>query len=219
MNLLIASTNPAKIDRYIRYFDLLSSSLQILSLNDLDPQRLIVEPVESGDDEIANSVLKAQYYQEKLSFQGLVFAEDSGMILYGVDEIDNPRKDIKKPVLQKFGEVTPENLAKYYSELAVKYGGKIQQEWVFGYTLLNLDKTVSKTISSPSLLVQQIQYPIDPGYPLNSVTRIVKNDQEVYLSLLDQQEWQQHWDNEVIEVLKGLLGEISTTKNPDKISR
>lgn len=219
MKILIATTNPAKIDRYIRYFGDLDSELEIFSLNDLDPQRLIVEPVESGIDEIANSVLKAKYYQAKLSFDGLVFAEDSGMILHGVDEIDNPRKDIKKPVIQKFGEITPENLVKYYSELATKYGGKIQQEWVFGYTLLNLDKSVSKSISSPSLLVQEIQYPIDPGYPLNSVTRIIKDGNEVYLSLLDQQEWQQHWDSEVIEVLEELLGEISATKNPDIISR
>jgi len=205
MNLLIASTNPAKIDRYKRYFEGVDSKLEISSLKDLDPQHLIVEPEETGMDEVANSALKAKYYQGKLNFEGLVFAEDSGMVLHGVDKIDNPRKDIKKPVLEKFGEVTPENLAKFYSELATKYGGKINQEWVFGYTLLNQEKTVSKMISCPSVLVSNIQHPIDSGYPLNSVTRIIKNGQEVYLSLLEQQEWQLYWDNEVIEVLKELI--------------
>jgi len=205
MQLLIATTNPAKIDRYKRYFKSLQPNLELFSLVDLDPKHTILEPIESGDDEAQNSVLKAQYYQEKLNFKGLVFAEDSGMSLHGVQSVDNPRKDIKKPVLEKYGQLTPENLVNYYSELALKYGGKVRQEWVFGYSVVSSDKILTKTLISPSLLVAKIQYPINEGYPLNSVTRVIKDGNEVYLSLLEPKEWEEHWDKEVIMLLDDLL--------------
>ena len=205
MQLLIATTNPTKIDRYKRYFNTLRPELEIFSLIDLDPKHLIPEPIENGNDEAQNSALKAQYYQEKLDFKGLVFAEDSGMMLHGVETVDNPRKDIKKPVIAKYGELTPDNLVNYYSDLALKYGGKIEQEWVFGYSIIDLNTIATKTLKSPSLLVSEIQNPINLGYPLNSVTRVIKDGKEVYLSLLDPKEWEEHWDSDVIVLLSDLL--------------
>lgn len=205
MQLLIATTNPAKIDRYTRYFKSLAPDLEIVSLIDLDPTHQTQEPIENGDDEAQNSTLKARYYKENLHFKGLVFAEDSGMVLHGVKPVDNPRKDIKKPVIAKYGEINPENLVNYYSKLAFKYGGKIEQEWVFGYCIVSSNKILTKTLKSPSLLVSEIQYPINLGYPLNSVTRVIKDGKEVYLSLLDPKDWEEHWDKEVIELLDKLL--------------
>lgn len=205
MQLLIATTNPAKIERYTRYFKTLAPAISICSLRDLDPDQIVTEPVENGENEVQNSTLKAKYYQKIFNFDGLVFAEDSGMVLHGVEDSDNPRKDIKKPVVAKYGEVTPENLVNYYSELATKYGGKIEQEWVFGYSMVSPDNTATKTLKNPSILVAKIQYPINQGYPLNSVTRVIKDGEEVYLSLLDQKEWQEHWDKEVVKLLDELL--------------
>ena len=205
MQLLITTTNPAKIERYTRYFKTLAPAMSICSLRDLDPNQIVAEPAENGENEVQNSTLKAKYYQKIFNFDGLVFAEDSGMALHGVEDSDNPRKDIKKPVVAKYGEVTPENLVNYYSELATKYGGKIEQEWVFGYSMVSLDSTATKTLKNPSILVAEIQYPINQGYTLNSVTRVVKDDEEVYLSLLEPKEWQEHWDKEVVELLDELL--------------
>jgi len=205
MKLLIATTNPAKIDHYRRYFKSLDHTLEIYSLIDLDPDHKLPEPIETGENEAQNSILKAKYYKQNLSFSGLVFAEDSGMTLHGVDVDDNPKKEIKKPIIEKFGKVTPENFVNYYSNLALKYGGRIDQEWVFGYTLMDDDKIITKILKKPSILVSEIREPLYIGYPLNSVTKVLRNGGELYLSQLDTEEWENYWGNQVVELLNELL--------------
>jgi hypothetical protein len=202
MQLLIATTNPAKIDRYTRYFSEIDPNLAILTLLDLDEE--IEEPAETGQNVLENSQIKAKYYLEMTSFNGLIFAEDTGMNLLNVAPEDNPGKDIKKPILKQYGNLDPQNMVNYYSELAKKYGGKIAQEWIYGFTLASNQLIQSSQTSSISYLVSEVKYPIQEGHPLGAICLIDESDSK-YWNELSNDEKYEFFDKKCIELIKNLL--------------
>ena len=202
MQLLIATTNPAKIDRYNRYFKQINPNLKLLTLLDLDIE--IEEPAETGQDVLENSQIKAKHYLEVTNFDGLIFAEDTGMSLIDVKPEDNPGKDIKKPVLAKYGNLDPENMVNYYADLAKKYGGKIKQEWIYGFTLADILQIQSCQTNSISYLVSEIKYPIQEGHPLGAIC-LVGGPKSKYLNQLSDQEKFDFFDKKAIALVKNLL--------------
>jgi hypothetical protein len=202
MQLLIATTNPAKIDRYTRYFSQIDPGLKLLTLLDLDIE--IEEPVETGENVLENSQIKAKHYLEVTNFDGLIFAEDTGMSLLGVKPEDNPGKDIKKPVLEKYGNLDPENMVTYYAELAKNYGDKIKQEWVYGFTLASREQVQSCLTNSISYLVSEIKYPIQAGHPLGAICLIDESSSTYWNQMSDQDKYE-FFDYKAIEMIQNLL--------------
>jgi len=202
MKILIATTNQAKIERYSAYFKAIDPSLKLQTLLDLDFE--MVEPVENGQDELENSQIKAKYYLQQTQFDGLVFAEDTGMNLLNVDLVDNPKKDLKKPVLERFGNIEPENIVKFYAELAQKYGGKITQEWIYGFTLASADFIQSTTAKSTSFLVSKIKKPIDLGHPLGAICLVDEINSKYWNELIHQEKFD-FFDSKIIPKIQNLL--------------
>lgn len=202
MQLLIATTNPAKIDRYASYFNSIDPTIKIQTLLDLKEE--IEEPAETGQNELENSQIKAKYYLEQTNFDGLVFAEDTGMSLLGVSDDNNPRKDIKKPILKKYGNLDPVNMVNYYADLAQKYGGKIVQEWIYGFTIAGKDLIQSTQVKSTSFLVSKIKYPIQEGHPLGAICLIDENSSKYWNEMTETEKYE-FFDKKTINIIKELL--------------
>ncbi len=202
MNILLATTNPAKTERYSSYFHKINPALKIETLSTYGKN--LPEPVESGKNELENSQIKANYYLHQTKFDGLVFAEDTGMTLLGVSEADNPKKDIKKPVFNQFGNIDPGNMVKYYSDLAQKYGGRITQEWVYGFTLASSSFSKSAQVKSTSFLVSKIKGPIETGFPLGAIC-LIDSTGAKYWNELNEQEKFDFFDHKTILKIQQLL--------------
>jgi len=179
--ILLLTTNPGKI-RHIKTL-LADANVEISTLDGLDYQ--IAEPQEIGENVVEIAQNKAKYYWEKLQEKMPVLCTDHGMELFGVDPLDNPSKFVKKPVLEKYGQVNDDLIVKYYSELAAKYGGQVAQQYQFGLAIYDGKNLESTLEISDNVLVQQIQQPILPGYPLDSVLKTNIGNEEIYLNNLD----------------------------------
>lgn len=178
---LLLTTNQGKI-RHIKSL-LEHVDLEIFTLSDLDYK--ITEPEETGSNVTEIAKNKALYYWNQLKEKMPVLCTDHGMELIGIDPSDNPSKFIKKPVLEKYGEVNDQLIAQYYSGLAKKYGGKITQQYQFGLAIYDGATLESTLETSDNILVNEINLPILPGFPLDSVLKNTVNGEEFYLNELE----------------------------------
>jgi len=207
--IIFTSSNKAKIARYKPYIEEFGYIFKSL----LDFESELASPAETGNNEQENAEIKAKYYWEILNHHQnlentLILSEDSGMNLKGVSEIDNPKKDIKQPILEKFGELKPEYFIQYYSDLARKYGGKLELDWIFGFAVFDGKTLESVSIITPSYLVDRPKLPIDDFYPLNSLLTVLNNGNEIYLADLTKIQWKEIWDVDLIHSLKHFLGKL-----------
>lgn len=130
--LVIATTNKNKIDRIKKI--LKEQNFDIVSFSDIIKDN-IEEPLEYAETGLDNALEKAIYYVNYLKKNTLVITQDDTIELIGVEEQDEPKGHIKKPVVDKYGEFTDELAAKYYSDLANKYGGTIPMVFKYGHAV------------------------------------------------------------------------------------
>jgi len=161
VEILFATTNPGKIERLKRIMN--EQNVKIWTLNDLDYE--IVEPEETGNNVVENAEIKARYYWEKIKVKMPVLSEDIGTYFRNAEPQDNPYKDIKKPVVEMYGSYNQENMIKYYSDLAKKYGGVLDQVWEYGMSVYDGKNSYKiKAVADNVRLVQTPKYPSYDGF-------------------------------------------------------
>jgi hypothetical protein len=202
LKILFATTNIGKIERMKR----LNRDLDIefVTLKDLPYE--IVEPDENGANVVENAEIKARYYWEKLNLKMPVIAEDQGTYFIGVKEVDNPYKDVKKPVVQKYGNANPENVVQYYSDLAKKYGGIVPEVWDYGFAIFDGENLTSdKAVADNVRIVETPKYPAAPGFPFSCICQHKIDGQWKYYSQITTTELEDNFEPPIKKVLQNLL--------------
>ena len=191
---LFATGNAAKVKRFK---DKLSDKgIELLSLKDLDIS-LSVE--ENGTSAIENALIKARTCLDLVDMP--VMAMDDSLYLEGVPEELQPGLFVRR-INGK--SLTDEEMIEHYSNLVKNYGsdGKLIARWVYGMAIISDGKEVTYTWSKNDfLLVDKPSKVVNPGYPLNSISKNIKLDKYFSEMTQEDQESVQEQEDDVIEFI------------------
>lgn len=191
---LFATGNEAKVKRFKD--KLLNKGIDLLSLKDLDIS-LSVE--ESGTTAVENALIKARAYHDVSNMP--VMAMDDSLYLEKVPDELQPGLYVRRVNGKSLSD---EEMIEHYSNLVKNYGvdGKIIARWVYGLAIINGKKEETYTWSKTNFwLVDTSSSVVNPGYPLNSISKNIKLNK--YFSEMTQidQENVQEQEDDVIEFI------------------
>lgn len=192
--LLFATSNPSKVKRFKS--QLLSKGIELISLQDLD---IHLDVEENGSSAIENALIKARAYHEVLNMP--VMAMDDSLYLENVPDNLQPGLFVRR-VNGK--ALTDEEMIKHYSNLVKEYGvdGAIVARWVYGLAIINEGTEVTYTWSKNDfLLVSKPSKVINPGYPLNSISKNIKLNKYFSEMTKEDQENVQEQEDDVIDFI------------------
>ena len=168
--IIFATTNESKSKRFSKGLGELG--IEVLSLKDIDV-KLDVE--EDGSTAIENALIKARecYKKTKKPSMGM----DDTLYMEGVPEDKQPGLFVRR-VNGK--SLTDEEALEYYTNLVKEYGkdGRINCKWIYGLAVIN-DKGEESTYTwskDDFYMVSTRSDKINPGYPLNSISKYKKLD-------------------------------------------
>lgn len=163
--ILFATTNESKSKRFSG--ELLENGIEVFSLKDIN---LKLDIKEDGKDVIENALIKAgEAY--RISNMPTIGMDDS---LY----LENVPKDIQPGLCVRRVNnktLTDDEMLEYYINLVKKYGknGRINCKWIYGIAVIN-EKGEENTYSWSKehfYMVDTKSSIINPGYPLNSISK------------------------------------------------
>lgn len=177
MEVLFATTNPAKIKSYKEKLE--EHGIKVLTLNDLG---LNIDVEETGKTAIENACIKAKTYG-KLA-KKVTIGIDTNLFFENVPKNKQPGTHVRR-INGK--TLTDEEMIIYYKGLANEYGGKLTAKWVNGVAIYNGKeiKTYSFT-KNKFYLVNTESKKRHPGYPLDSISIIPEFNK--YLTDLTEEE-------------------------------
>ena len=168
--IIFATTNESKAKRFSK--GLKEHGIEVLSLKDID-MKLDIE--EDGTTAIENALIKARecYRLTKKPCMGM----DDTLYMEGVPEDRQPGLFVRR-VNGK--SLTDEEAIDYYTNLVKEYGkdGKINCKWIYGLAVINeKGEEATYTWSKDDFyMVSTRSDKINPGYPLNSISKYKKLD-------------------------------------------
>lgn len=192
--ILFATSNEAKVKRFKD--KLLAKGIELLSLKDLDIS-LSVE--ENGTSAVENAQIKARAYHNVTNMP--VMAMDDSLYLEKVPDELQPGLYVRRVDGKSLSD---EEMIKHYSNLVKNYGvdGKIVARWVYGLAIINEKKEETYTWSKNDfLLVDTPSKVINPGYPLNSISKNIKLNKYFSEMTQEDQENVQEQEDDVIEFI------------------
>ena len=177
MEVLFATTNPAKIKSYKEKLE--EHGIKVLTLKDLG---LNIDVEETGKTAIENACIKAQTYG-KIA-KKVTIGIDTNLFFENVPEDKQPGTHVRR-VNGK--TLTDEEMIKYYKNLANEYGGKITAKWVNGIAIYNGKETKTYCFNKSKFYLVNIESKKrHPGYPLDSISIIPEFNK--YLTDLTEEE-------------------------------
>ena len=163
--IVFATGNPTKAKRFSK--GLLDCDIEVLSLKDLD---ISLEVDENGNDVIENALLKARECYRKTNIPSI--GMDDSLYLEGVPSSEQPGLFVRRVNGKTLND---EEMLEYYTSLVRKYGvdGKIDCKWIYGLALVNEtgDEFVYTWDKDNFYMVDSVSDKINPGYPLNSISK------------------------------------------------
>jgi len=208
MDILFATTNQNKINRIRKLIK--DTDINLISLADLDYK--IEEPEENGKDGVENAVIKAKYYYQKLKVKIPVLTQDDTLFLSEVSEEDNPKKDIKLPVIKKYCQFTDEFAYQYYSDLIKKYNPEyLDMEFKYGHAICGENFLEGSKSSLPGRLYTQINTTRTLGYFLADMMKVNIGGEWKYYSVLSEDELIQQ-DSDIKRSINNLLMKFNSLK-------
>ncbi len=191
---LFATGNIAKVKRFKD--KLLARGIELLSLKDLNIS-LSVE--ENGTSAIENALIKARAYKKEVDMP--VMAIDDSLYLENVPENLQPGLFVRR-VNGK--SLTDEEMIEHYSNLVKDYGvdGAIVARWIYGLAIIkeNTERTYTWS-KNDFLLVDTPSKVVNPGYPLNSISKNIKLDKYFSEMTQEDQESVQEQEDDVIDFI------------------
>lgn len=168
--IIFATSNESKAKRFSK--GLKELGIEVLSLKDIDI-KLDVE--EDGNTAIENALIKARecYRKTKMPSMGM----DDTLYMEGVPEDKQPGLFVRR-VNGK--SLTDEEMIEHYTNLVKEYGkdGRINCKWIYGLAVINeKGEEATYTWSKDDFyMVSTKSNKINPGYPLNSISKYKKLD-------------------------------------------
>lgn len=193
--IIFATSNESKAKRFSR--GLKELGIQVLSLKDID---LKLDVDENGSTVIENALIKARecYRKTKRPCMGM----DDTLYMEGVPEDKQPGLFVRR-VNGK--SLTDEEVLLYYTSLVKEYGfdGKINSKWVYGLAVINeKGEEVTYTWSKDNFyMVSTRSDKINPGYPLNSISKYKKLNKYFTDVTLDDIKMLNENENDVVDFI------------------
>ncbi len=210
--LVVVTTNKNKVERMQRL--LKEEPYEMVALGDVVNEK-IENPDEIFENGLDNAIIKSTYYVDYVEEGTLVLSEDDTIEFVGINEEDDPKGHIKRPVVKKYGSFTDENAANYYKDLAAKYGGSIPMNFRYGHSIAfktsdskKFKKVLAKSSTLESRLVNEI-YKLEkrPGYFLASLMEVLVDGKWVKYNDLSDAELVK-LDYDLYDSIKYMLDEI-----------
>lgn len=191
---LFATGNIAKVKRFKD--KLLDKGIELLSLKDLN---ISLNVEENGTSAIENALIKARAYKKEVDMP--VMAMDDSLYLENVPENLQPGLFVRR-VNGK--SLTDEEMIGHYSNLVKDYGvdGAIVARWIYGLAIIkeNTERTYTWS-KNDFLLVDTPSKVVNPGYPLNSISKNIKLDKYFSEMTQEDQESVQEQEYDVIDFI------------------
>lgn len=187
--IVFATGNPTKAKRFSK--GLLNYDIKVISLKDLD---IKLDVNEDGKTAIENALIKARacYKITKMPTIGM----DDSLYLENVPEDLQPGLFVRR-VNGK--SLTDEEMIEHYINLVKNYGidGKLNCKWVYGLAVIT-EKGEENTYTwykDNFYMVDTASDKINPGYPLNSISKY-KNIDKYFTDTLNSEELEKTAFNE-----------------------
>lgn len=168
MKVLFATKNCSKVDRFKNY--LKKYDIDLISLNDLD---FSVSVIENGKDSISNAIIKARAYS---SYFDICFAMDDSLFIDGIPDSLQPRDKVRRVNGKSLSD---SEMIDYYMGLVKSYSNchKLFIKWVYGICLIINSKEFTYSWDKSSCyLTDSVSSVVNPGYPLNSISKYIDDD-------------------------------------------
>ena len=188
MKVVFATGNQSKVKRFRD--GLLEKGIELLSLKDID---LDLDVLENGSTAIENALIKARACFEKTHMPSI--GMDDTLYMEGVLEDLQPGLFVRRVGGKS---LTDEEMIEHYSNLVKKYGvdGKINCKWIYGMAVINEDgEEATYTWEKDNFyMVSERSLDMNPGYPLNSISKYKKIDK--YFTEVDEEDFRKVQVNE-----------------------
>jgi len=185
MKVLFATTNPAKVKKYVDKLN--EKNIKLLTINDLDI-KLNIE--ENGKDAIENAYIKAKAYYDATGIVSI--GMDNTLFIEELSEEKQPGTHVRR-VNGK--ELSDDEMIKYYTNLVKEYGEKLTAKWVYGMVIYDGKKVKKYTWARSNFyFIDTPSKKRNPGYPLDSIT-IVPEFNKYLVELTEEEKYSQKRDD------------------------
>lgn len=204
--ILFATTNPHKKDRFQAYFNTLG--LTVISFSDIQNK---VEIMEDGKTPEENALIKAMagYKLTKIP----TFGVDYWLYIEGFPEEIQPGPYVRRIYFdgnKKRTEASDDEMLKYYIEKIEALGGRTKGIWTSAIGLVvGSNKMYAESYTTDTIFISQKSLNNTPGEPLNSLQIDIKTGR--YFTDLKPEEWvnlQKNREKGYIDFMKKHLQEI-----------
>lgn len=167
---LFATSNPSKAKRFSE--GLLKKEIEVLSLKDIGIE---LQTEESGINAIENALIKARAGYRKTHMPTI--GMDDTLYLENVKEDKQPGLYVRRINGKTLND---DEMLEHYINLVKEYGvdGKLNAKWIYGLAVIN-EKGEENTYTwfkDNFYMVDTKSNKINPGYPLNSISKYKKID-------------------------------------------
>ncbi len=167
---VFATGNQSKVLRFKK--DLLERGIELLSLKDLD---LKLDVEENGENALENALIKARACYQKIHMPTI--GMDDTLYMEGVPLDKQPELNVRRVNGKRLSD---EEMLEHYTSLVNEYGidGKVNCKWVYGLAVIN-EKGEESTYTwykDNFYMVNVKSDKINPGYPLNSISKYKEID-------------------------------------------
>lgn len=167
---VFATGNQSKVLRFKK--GLLERGIELLSLKDLD---LKIDVEENGENAIENALIKARVCYQKIHMPTI--GMDDTLYMEGVPLDKQPGLNVRRVNGKSLND---EEMLEHYTSLVNEYGidGKVNCKWVYGLAVIN-EKGEESTYTwyeDNFYMVNVKSDKINPGYPLNSISKYKEID-------------------------------------------
>ena len=163
--ILFATGNPTKAKRFSKGLE--QNDIEVLSLKDL---QLELDVDENGANAIENALIKARacFKNAKMPSMGM----DDTLYLEGVPEDKQPGLFVRRVNGKTLND---EEMIAHYTSLVKEYGvdGKLNCKWIYGLAVIdeNGNESTYTWEKADFYMVDTQSEKINPGYPLNSISK------------------------------------------------
>ena len=163
IEVLFATTNPAKIQKYKDRLESKNNNIKVLTLKDLSRT---IDVDENGKDCMENAYIKAKAYNDFTGY--ITIGMDNSLFIEELPDEKQPGTHVRRVGGKT---LTDDEMIEYYSNLAKEYGGQLTAKWVYGMVVIKGNEKEEYTWTKDHFyFVDKVNDIRNPGYPLDSMS-------------------------------------------------
>ena len=163
VEVLFATTNPAKIQKYKDRLESKNNNIKVLTLKDLSRT---IDVDENGKDCMENAYIKAKAYNDFTGY--ITIGMDNSLFIEELPDEKQPGTHVRRVGGKT---LTDDEMIEYYSNLTKEYGGRLTAKWVYGMVVIKGNEKEEYTWTKDHFyFVDKVNDLRNPGYPLDSMS-------------------------------------------------